>query len=224
MITPRPTPMSSSPDPTDVYATARPGPRARIAGRFAARARRRRHERLFALTGVTPETKIVDIGCGALGLRGLAPELDITGVDLVSRPGYPGPLVVADAAKGLPFADDEFDLAYCSSVIEHVAPERRAAFARELRRVARGFYVQTPAYSFPIEPHALLPAAHWLPPRLRRPYWRLGVAGSWEEIELLRRDEMEALFAVPAIPERLGPLVKSWVCVRQADRSSSVRG
>ena len=41
-------------------------------------------------------------------------------------------------------------------MIEHVAPERRDAFARELRRVARGWFVQTPALSFPIEPHALL--------------------------------------------------------------------
>jgi SAM-dependent methyltransferase len=122
--------------------------------------------------------------------------------------------VQADAADGLPFADGEFDLVYCNSVIEHVPPARRAAFATELRRVGRGWYVQTPARSFPIEPHALLPFAHWLPVPLRRPYWRLGAAGEWEEIELLRRRELEALFG-PALPERLGPLVKSWVCVRR---------
>ncbi len=119
----------------------------------------------------------------------------------------------ADATRGLPFADDEFDLAYSSSVVEHVAPADRPAFAAELRRVARGWFVQTPAYSFPIEPHALLPAAHWLPPRVRRAYWRLGVAGEWEDIRLLRRGELEALFG-PARAERVGPLVKSWVCVR----------
>ena len=157
--------------------------------------------------------RIVDVGCGTLGLRGLEPALDVTGVDLVARPGYPGPFVQADAAAGLPFADGEFDLAYCSSVIEHVAPARRAAFAAELRRVARGWYVQTPAWSFPIEPHALLPFAHWLPPVLRRPYWRLGATGAWEDVALLRRRELEALFG-PARPERLGPLVKSWVAVR----------
>jgi hypothetical protein len=73
--------------------------------------------------------------------------------------------------------------------------------------------VQTPAFSFPIEPHSLLPLAHWLPARLRRPYWRLGAAGTWEEISLLRRAEIEDLFG-PALAERAGPLVKSWVCVR----------
>jgi SAM-dependent methyltransferase len=122
--------------------------------------------------------------------------------------------VRADAAEGLPFGDGEFDLVYCNSVIEHVPPPQRAAFAGELRRVGRAWYVQTPALAFPVEPHALLPAAHWLPRRLRRLYWKLGAAGAWEEIALLRRRELEALFG-PAQAERWGPLVKSWVCVSQ---------
>ncbi|MEA2143378.1 MAG: hypothetical protein QOI64_1808 [Solirubrobacteraceae bacterium] len=197
----------------NLYATARQGWRARAASSVALRARARRHERHFALTGATRQSRIVDIGCGVLGLRRHAPDHDITGVDRVPRPEYPGPLVVADVLAGLPFADDEFDLAYCSSVIEHIAPADRAAFAAELRRVARGWYVQTPAFSFPVEPHALLPFAHWLPVSLRRPYWRLGVAGEWERIELLRRAEMTALFGEP-VAERAGPLVKSWISVR----------
>jgi len=197
----------------DVYATAKQGLRARAASVAAGRARQRRHERLFALTGVTAQSRIVDIGCGTIGLRRHEPERDITGVDVDERPDYPGPFVRADATQGLPFADDEFDLAYCSSVIEHVAPALREQFAGELRRVARGWYVQTPAFSFPVEPHALLPAAHWLPPALRRPYWRLGVAGDWEDIALLRRAEMAALFGEP-VAERVGPLVKSWVSVK----------
>jgi SAM-dependent methyltransferase len=196
----------------DVYATAR-GPLARVASPLAARARARRHARFFALTRLAPGARVLDLGCGRLGLRGLEPQLDITGVDIVERPDYPGPFVRADAAAGLPFAAEEFDLVYCSSVVEHVAPERRARFAQEVRRVGRGFYVQTPAFSFPIEPHSLLPGAHWLPVRLRRPYWRLGAAGDWEEISLLRRAELEQLFG-PALPERVGLLVKSWVCVR----------
>jgi len=197
----------------EVYRTAR-GPLPRLVEPFAQRARVRRHARFRELIGPDAAMRIVDVGCGAIGLRGLAPELDVTGVDLVERPGYPGPFVRADAADGLPFADREFDLAYCSSVIEHVARERRAAFAAELRRVARGWYVQTPARSFPIEPHSLLLGAHWLPRRLRRRYWRLGASGVEEDIELLARAELEALFG-PAEPERFGPLTKSWVSVRR---------
>ena len=197
----------------DVYGTAR-GPLARLASPLAARARARRHAEFFALTALQPGARLLDLGCGRIGLRALEPQLDITGVDLLPRPGYPGPFVQADAADGLPFADGEFDLVYCSSVIEHVPPQRREAFAAELRRVGRGFYVQTPAFSFPVEPHALLPFAHWLPVALRKPYWRLGAAGEWEQISLLRRGEMERLFGAPALLERVGPLVKSWICVR----------
>jgi SAM-dependent methyltransferase len=196
----------------DVYATAR-GPLARLSSPLAARARVRRHERFFKLTRLPAGARVLDVGCGRIGLRELEPQLDITGVDLLERPDYPGPFVRADVAAGLPFADDEFDLVYCSSVIEHVLPARRAAFAKEIRRVGRGWFVQTPAWSFPLEPHSLLPAAHWLPARPRRAYWRLGAAGRWEEISLLRRGELEDLFG-PALPERIGPLVKSWVCAR----------
>ena len=195
----------------EIYATAR-GPLARLAAPLALRARARRHRRFFEQTQLLDGARVLDVGCGALGLRALEPGLNITGVDLSEQPDYPGPFVRADAAVGLPFADGEFDLVYCSSVIEHVPAEQRAPFAAEIRRVGRGWFVQTPAYSFPIEPHSLLPGAQWLPTRLRRPYWRLGATGGWEEIALLRRAEMQALFG-PARPERLGPLVKSWVCV-----------
>jgi SAM-dependent methyltransferase len=198
----------------DVYATARGRIRARLASPLAARARARRHERFFTLARLQPGMRVVDVGCGALGLRGLEPDLDITGVDLAARPQYPGPFVQADATERLPFDDGTFDLAYSSSVIEHIAPAQRAAFANELRRVARGWFVQTPAYSFPIEPHALLPFAHWLPPALRRPYWRVGAAGAWEDIQLLRRTELAALFGEPILAERFGGLTKSWIALR----------
>jgi SAM-dependent methyltransferase len=193
-----------------VYATAR-GPLARLAGPLATRARARRHAAFFP--ALPPDSRILDLGCGALGLRGLEPDREITGCDLTDRPDYPGPFVRADATQGLPFAENEFDLVYCSSVIEHIAPALRPVFASELRRVGRGWFVQTPARSFPIEPHALLPGAHWLPVGLRRLYWRLGAAGEWEEISLLSRAEMEGLFG-PARPERVGPLTKSWVSLR----------
>jgi SAM-dependent methyltransferase len=199
----------------DVYATARQGWRTRLASPLAARARARRHERLFALTGVQPGMRVVDLGSGPLGLRAFAPGLDVTGVDRLPKPEYPGPFVQADVTGPLPFADGEFDLAYSSSLVEHLPPAARPAFAAEVRRVARGWYVQTPAYGFPLEPHALLPAAHWLPPTLRRPYWRLGVAGEWEDISLLRRRELAALFPGGALhAERTLGLAKSWISVR----------
>lgn len=187
--------------------------RAGLVSPLAERARRRRHERFFGRLDLPPDARIVDVGCGSLGLRAFEPDRDITGVDLRPVPGYPGPFVQGDACAGLPFSDHEFDLVYCSSVIEHVAPAARRRFVDELRRIGRGLFLQTPAYAFPIEPHALLPAAHWLPVALRRRYWRLGVQGHWEEIALLRRRELEQLTGLPVLAERLGPLAKSRIVI-----------
>jgi SAM-dependent methyltransferase len=198
----------------DVYATARQGWRTRLASPLASRTRAKRHEQFFHLTRITRDSRIVDLGSGPLGLRAFAPELDVTGVDRLPKPEYPGPFVQADVTARLPFEDGEFDLAYSSSLIEHLAPAERGAFAAEVRRVAGGWFVQTPAFSFPIEPHALLPFAHWLPPRARRGYWRLGVAGDWEDVALLRRREMADLFGEPVLAERVLGLAKSWISVR----------
>ena len=188
------------------------GPLADLADSLSKRARARRLE---LLRGVLPaDSRVVDIGCGQSGLAGIAPDLDIVGVDIQAPSGsYPGRYIQADATDRLPFADNEFDLAYSNSVIEHLPPRTWPRFAAELRRVARGWFVQTPAWEFPIEPHALLPFAHWLPMTLRRSYWHLGAGSNVDEIWLLRRRQMEALFG-PAVPERVGPLVKSWICIK----------
>ena len=45
----------------------------------------------------------------------------------------------------------------------------------------------------------------------RRAFLRFFACG--KDISLLSRGELEALFGA-ALPERIGPLVKSWVCVR----------
>lgn len=200
--------------PIDVYGTARGQTRARIASPIAARARARRHATFFGLTGLRPGMRVLDVGCGTIGLRALEPGLEITGVDLYPRPTYPGPFLQADVTEGLPYEDGAFDLVYSSSVIEHVPRARRAAFAAEIDRVGRGLYVQTPAYGFPVEPHSLLPFAHWLPARLRERYWRLGAQGFWEDIDLLGRAEMTRLFGAQVHAERLGPLAKSWIAIR----------
>lgn len=144
----------------------------------------------------------------------------MTGVDRTPQSGYPGARFVQADATRLPFADDEFDIAYSNSVIEHLPPAERDAYASELRRVARRWFVQTPNRGFPIEPHALLPIVHWLPPRLGRAVWRLGVSGDpYDEVDLLGVRELRELFPDAVIVrERAGPLTKSLVAVGPAER------
>ncbi|HWX53027.1 MAG TPA: methyltransferase domain-containing protein [Verrucomicrobiae bacterium] len=70
----------------------------------------------------------------------------------------------------LPFPDKSFDLAFSNSVIEHVgSEENQFQFAREMMRVGRKVYCQTPSRLFPVDPHLTTPFLHWLPVSLLRP-------------------------------------------------------
>ena len=126
-------------------------------------------------------TTILDVG-GALynwTLISVKPRLTI--LNLFSAPaGLPEGVswVIGDGTR-LPFPDRHFDICYSNSVIEHLCNlEAQKAMADEIRRVAKGYYVQTPNYRFPIEPHFISPFIHWLPVHLRQnaaQFYRVGV-------------------------------------------------
>lgn len=71
------------------------------------------------------------------------------------------------AKESLPFADEQFDILFCSAVLEHVGTrEDQKFFLEECMRVSRKIFLTTPNRYFPIEMHTFLPLLHWLPWRL----------------------------------------------------------
>jgi len=139
--------------------------------------------------------------------------------------------VVGDACA-LPYADGSYDLCHANSVIEHVGLWRdMERFAREVRRVAPSYYVQSPNFWFPVDPHFWrLPFQHWLPrpARARLMQWLpLATAGRARGLSeaygfvdssrMVSRAQMRCLFPDAALhAERVLLLAKSYTAVRKA--------
>ena len=136
-------------------------------------------------------------------------------------------------ARSMPiFADRSFDLCFSNSVIEHVGSrESQARMAGEIRRVAKGYYIQTPNLYFPLEPHFLMPWWQFMPLELRAHLLHMRGWG-WvskeptlsaaremvESISLLAEEDMRTLFPDGEIYlEKIGPLTKSIVAWRKPD-------
>ncbi len=98
------------------------------------------------------------------------------GVDRYGLRGY----ILLPGTGRMPIAEQDFDAGWCNSAIEHVIPDRSQAstlrspefagranarqleFAREVRRVSKAYFVQTPYVHFPIEAHSWLPGIQYL--------------------------------------------------------------
>jgi hypothetical protein len=133
------------------------------------------------------------------------------------------PVKLYDGTR-IPEADGAFDIVVCNSVLEHVPRGSRQGLIDEMRRVGKRFVLQTPAFSFPIEPHFIFPMLHWMPRFLGRQlvlispwFWlsRPGVAHArdyFDEIHLPTKNDIDRLFPSATIRyERVVGLLKSYV-------------
>lgn len=197
--------------------------------------RGRRLDRFSGAFSLHPETTILDLGGCANYWKYRPIPARIT---LLNLPSYVPPadlrgckLVCGDATQ-LPFADDSFDIAHSNSLIEHLGTiERQAAFACEVRRVARGIWVQTPSKDFPIECHTLDPVVHYFPVQWQRRLLRHATIWGWltrptpiqvddylRSTRLLSREEMQELFPdCTILMERFAGLTKSYIAYRPDD-------
>lgn len=66
------------------------------------------------------------------------------------------------------FKNKCFDIVFSNSVIEHIPTANgRQQMADEIKRVGKSYFIQTPNYYFPFEPHFLLPLFQYYPKRFK---------------------------------------------------------
>lgn len=178
---------------------------------------------------------IIDVGGVEEYWRNLItdPRVTVTLVNLRSDALTPAKgfvSIVGDGRNLHQFEDMTFDIAHANSVVEHVGRwADMKAFAGELRRLAPAYYVQTPNYWFPVDPHTRAPLIHFLPINIRYYLHRrlkLGwydraqdleqAIGFAEDASMIDRPQMRLLFPdAELIEEKFLGLTKSLVAVRR---------
>ena len=192
-------------------------------------------ERFRREFGVTDATRVLDIGGTPECWRLLPapPRVVLLNMPRVGADMRGAELWVAGDGRRLPFRDGAFDVVFSNSVIEHVGDAAsQEKFAREVARVGRAFWVQTPNRWFPVEQHLLTPFVHWLPkpwqhslvPRFN--LWSLLVPVTPDrrefyiqhylrDVRLLGPAEMRRLFpGARLLRERFCGITKSLVAIR----------
>lgn len=72
--------------------------------------------------------------------------------------------LIGDARNMAQFEDNQFDVVFSNSVIEHVGDfNDQLKMANEIKRVGQRYFLQTPNLYFPIEPHFLVPLFQFFP-------------------------------------------------------------
>lgn len=133
---------------------------------------------------------------------------------------------VSDAKNMKVFGDKEFDMVFSNSLIEHVGEYNdQLLVANEIMRIGKTYFVQTPNFYFPIEPHFLFPFFQFLPLKVKVWLltnfdigWRKKAAdpnraiNMINSIKLLRKQQLIELFPGGTIfEEKFFGLTKSFI-------------
>jgi hypothetical protein len=203
----------------------------------AARYRRERIRRFAQLLRTAKaEVRILDVGGTPkfwLKHRDELPatvSLTLLNLDFAEQPAQPWMrCVTGDVRQMRMFETNEFDMCFSNSLIEHLGTiAEQSLAANEIRRVAKGYFVQTPNLWFPIEPHFLVPGWQFAPLALRAYLIRrydlgwikrqrdpLLARAEVESVRLLSARELALLFPDGRIDhEKVGPLTKSIIAWR----------
>lgn len=221
-----------------------------VLSRATAPLKRKRVELFVRLLNLGPNDLVLDLGSeDGSYLSAFYPwPQNIVLADIEEAPmkrgveqfGLKGCVVLAPDGP-IPVRDNSFDAVWCNSVIEHVtlarcdlahvsddefrrrSDEHQRRFAREVARVARQYFVQTPYVHFPLESHSWLPFVQylrqerrWFLSRRTRRVW----AKQWRaDFNLYNTSRLREHYPdmTTLHVERVAGLPKSLIAVRSAE-------
>jgi len=184
---------------------------------------------MLTVVGVHEGMTVLDVGGNpATWSNPSIPKLNITilnlpgGVERMSDSRHDITYVEGDGCDIANVIDHSFDFVFSNSVIEHVGgADRQAAFAHEIRRVGKAYWVQTPSLWFPVEAHTGMPW-WWCYPRFvqrwfvtswnkKLPEWTEMIKGT----TVLKKSDVRTLFPeATVLVERVLGIPKSYIAVQ----------
>lgn len=215
---------------------------------FSSRARKKRGELLTKTLNPQHTDEILDLGGGngihihsILGKGFQITIADILEHDLkYARETFGNKTIKLTEEKKLPFKDKSFDIVFCNSVLEHVTLPKnqiwdvtdseifkreslksQKAFAEEIKRISKKYFVQTPHKYFIIESHTWLPVLIVILPRFIQlkvikffnSFWPKKTAPDWN---LLTVSQMKSIFPDAEIHvERVFGIPKSIIAIKR---------
>jgi len=175
---------------------------------YSERSRKEKVKLFFKLLTPLPDDGLLDAGGGeGTGFREIwnyfnkvvVIDLDRCTMKKVRRELPKIEVIVGDVCN-IPLKDKSVDFVFSNAVIEHIDKGKRYLFAKEIKRVSRkGYFITTPNYWFPFEPHYMCPFWQYFPERFKKifkRYFRIGhfKKGLYKRIDLLTKSELASLF------------------------------
>lgn len=205
----------------------------KTSGSLADRLRKKRFKLFLDLIETMPRPiNIIDVGgtqifWNRMGFSGQK-DIHITLLNIQSddtiKPDFT--FITGDARHMQQFRDQEFDIAFSNSVIEHLRTyEEQKLMAEEMQRIGKKVFLQTPNRYFPIEPHFLFPFFQFLPNWLKikllmnfnlgwyeRVHDKKKATSISQSIRLMSKNELKRLFPDARIyEEKFYGLIKSFI-------------
>ena len=171
--------------------------------------RQRRMLAFLNRMAIKNNTKIIDLGGTPYLWEMIGLDLNVTLLNMENiHNRFKGPFkhhycfIKGDACNVTDFADNEFDVVFSNSVIEHVgSSKQQEAFAKTVHRLAPSYWVQTPSFWFPIEAHCNMPF-WWFYPQSVKQAWihqcqrqgRYDLGKMMSQTRVLKLNHLKSLF------------------------------